>query len=181
MTNIDLLGFIDSNCGREYAELLKIANAELRFNDIPVADVIALARDAACAELAQSHGVPPSRIVSHELIEAIYDPLEEAIYVAGEYKILRGADQSQHETVYVEHRIKKDWPIAEVIVTPIGEGTVAKMLELLDVLDLHPLVKLPGRVQWSPAEAPRGDPIQHRLDGRAAGSPSLSSRARWAA
>lgn len=147
MTNIDLLGFIDSNCGREYAELLKIANAELRFNDIPVADVIALARDAACAELAQSHGVPPSRIVSHELIEAIYDPLEEAIYVAGEYKILRGADQSQHETVYVEHRIKKDWPIAEVIVTPIGEGTVAKMLELLDVLDLHPLVKLPGRVQ----------------------------------
>lgn len=147
MNDIDLLGFVDACREHYYAELLEIANAELRFNDRPVADLIALAMDAAGAELAQSRGVPPSRIVSHELIEAVYHPTEEAIYVAAAYKILRGADQTQHETVYLTQRIKREWHIAEVVVEPSKEGTLAEMLEVLPMLDLRTLIKLSGRVQ----------------------------------
>lgn len=143
MTAIDLLDLTDAHAEETYWQQLEERNAELHFHGQLAWDVIVSAVDAACVELSRTTGAPRSNIIARRTLVVIYHPLEKAIYLAVEFAIMRNRDGEVQEVMVVERKLEPAACAGGVVITPVGAGTCAKMLEWLDVLDLRRMVYLP--------------------------------------
>ncbi len=146
MKPIDLLLLPDP----PYADVLRAAirdhRFELHFNGRlvwgDIVRAIALGRD----ETSDRLGVPDVLVEPLRLDIALYLPEEKALYVAVDYRV-PGQDASGDPiTVRVEKRIACGAGPGTVELSDVSVGTSAKVLDLLDALDLT-------QVHWLPLRA----------------------------
>lgn len=116
---------------------------ELHFNGRLVAGDIVAAIAAGRREVATTTGVPERDVEPRKLVVAAYHAEEQAIYVAMEYTLPVSGQGGVPRSAFTEHRIAKGEAFGQAEMTRISLGTSAKVLELLDALDLTKEIWLP--------------------------------------
>lgn len=119
------------------------ADAELHFNGRLVWGDLVKAIVAGRRDIAASHELPEAHVTPVNLDIALYHPEEKALYVAVDY-VLPGRNARSDPTMErAERMITCGLAPRTVEISVVSIGTAAKMLELMDVVDL-------ARVMWLP-------------------------------
>lgn len=145
MNAIDLLALEHGADEEMLEDLLRTRDLELNFNGRSVWGDIAKAIMSGRRDIATSRDLPEGDVTAVNLDIALYHPEEKAMYVAVDY-ILPGRSSSRNPTMArAERRIACGGEPRTVKLTEVSVGTTAKMLELLDVIDLAQVIWLPLR------------------------------------
>lgn len=121
------------------------ADMELHFNGRLVWGDLMKAIVAGRRDIATSRGLPETLVTPVHLDVALYHPEEKALYVAVDYEV--PGQSAKRETVIVRAERKVTCGLAPrtVEISVVSTGTTAKMLELMDVIDLTRVMWLPLR------------------------------------
>ena len=143
MIDIELLRLdVDPEEGLMEA-LVERPDVELHFNGRLVWGDIVKAIVAGRRDIAASHGVPEACVTPTNLDIALYHPEEKALYVAVDYMLPGQGSRDDPIMVRAERMITCGSGLRTVELTELSVGNAAKMLELMDVIDL-------SRVMWLP-------------------------------
>jgi hypothetical protein len=128
-----------------YEEVLEKADVELHFNGRLVWGDIVKTIVAGRRDIAASHGLPAAYVTPANLDIALYHPEETALYVAVDYVLPGDGSGCDPVMVRAERRITCGLAPRTVELSEVCIGTTAKMLELMDVIDLTRVMCLPLR------------------------------------
>jgi len=98
---------------------------------------------AARRALAANAGVPEAGIVPNWLEVAVYHPEEQAIYVTVEFVIPGQGPGRPGYGATAERIIRKGAMPGTVVMEAVSTGTSARILELMDAIDLKRVLWLP--------------------------------------
>jgi hypothetical protein len=143
MIEIDLLRLdVDPEEGTMEA-ILGREDVELHFNGRMVWGDIVKAIVAGRRDIAASQGLPEAQVTPVNLDIALYHPEEKVLYVAVDYALPGRNSRGTPIMVRAERMIARGGEPRTVEISQVSNGTTAKMLELMDVIDL-------SRVMWLP-------------------------------
>jgi hypothetical protein len=125
------------------AEVVARADVELHFNGRLVWGDIVKAIVAGRRDIAASHGLPEAHVTPVNLDVALFHPEEKALYVAVDYVLPGQSSRRSPIMARAERMITPGREPRTVEISEVSIGTTAKMLELMDVIDL-------SRVMWLP-------------------------------
>lgn len=118
-------------------------DVELHFNGRLVWGDIVKAIVAGRRDIAATHGLPETYVTPVNLDVALYHPEEKALYVAVDYVLPGQNARGDPIMSRAERKITRGAEPRTVELSEVSLGTTAKMLELMDVIDL-------SRVMWLP-------------------------------
>ena len=121
------------------------ADVELHFNGRLVWGDLVKAIVAGRRDIAASHEIPEAYVTPVNLDIALYHPEEKALYVASDYVLPGRNTRGDPIMERAEKRITCGLAPRTVEFSEVSIGTTAKMLELMDVIDLARVIWLPLR------------------------------------
>lgn len=145
MNAIDLLALEHGADEEVLEDMLRTKDLELNFNGRSVWGDIAKAIMSGRRDIAASRGLPQGHVTPVNLDIALYHPEEKAMYVAVDYLLSGRSSKRDPMMARAERRIACGGEPRTVELTEVSVGTTAKMLELLDVIDLARVIWLPLR------------------------------------
>lgn len=146
MIVIELLVFDAAPLEELLEEDVRRAEVELHFNGRLVWGDIVKAIVVGRRDIAASMGLAEMYVTPVNLDIALYHPEEQALYVAVDYELPGRNARGDPNMEHAERMITCGLAPRTVEISVVSLGTTAKMLELMDVIDLT-------RVMWLPLRA----------------------------
>jgi len=140
MKAIDLLALESAPHEELLEDMLVSKGLELHFNERLVGGDILGAVVAGRRDIASSSGLDEESVTPHRLDVALYHPEERAIYVAVDYLL-----PVPQRNVRAERKLTVGRQPRTVELAVVSVGTSARILELMDALDLTRVLWLPLR------------------------------------
>jgi hypothetical protein len=142
---IDLLSLSAAPDAGTLEAMLLHHGLELHFNGRLVWGDIVLAIVAGRRDIAARRNLAEGHIEPWHLDSALYHPEEKALLVAVDYRVPAHGASGDPITERVEWMITCGTEPRTVVLSEVSAGHCAKMLELMDVLDLAEVLWLPLR------------------------------------